>query len=420
MIRATLVAITLLSATAQAASLKELLEAAEKANVDRRISLEQRRRAAAEYNAAWTSLLPSVLAQGGWTHNQYPAEFQLGPGAPLIVITPRNQLDAVIRFELPLIDTTRWMRASAAGAADEAAEHRDAFALDNVKRQVAQTYYGFAAALAVRQSARRSLAVAEAQYKLQEVRAQAGAATELDLLRARAELQRNRQTVADTEALVANTRRALRTLTGVDVGDSATLPPDDLRPEGALDALEARLEELPAVRAADQDAVAASRISLASKLALIPQITANFTERFTNATGFIGQADSYTAGLGLLWRLDVPTFFNWGVQGSQAEIARLAAERTRLGSRDQIHGDWQRLTAAIEKVTAAAAQVEAAQRAAQVARDRYATGAATQIDVIQAERDLFGAEVNQIQARTELASSHVALRLSAGLPLQLD
>ena len=44
---------------------------------------------------------------------------------------------------------------------------------------------------------------------------------------------------------------------------------------------------------------------------------------------------------------------------------------------------------------------------------------ATQIDVIQAERDLFSAEVNQIQARTELASSRVSLRLSAGLPLQL-
>jgi outer membrane protein len=64
--------------------------------------------------------------------------------------------------------------------------------------------------------------------------------------------------------------------------------------------------------------------------------------------------------------------------------------------------------------------MQAAERAAQVARDRYAAGAATQIDVIQAERDLFGAEVSQTQARTELASARVALKISAGLPLQVE
>jgi hypothetical protein len=36
-------------------------------------------------------LLPSIAAQGLWTHNQFPAEFALGPGAPTIVIIPQNQ-----------------------------------------------------------------------------------------------------------------------------------------------------------------------------------------------------------------------------------------------------------------------------------------------------------------------------------------
>jgi outer membrane protein TolC len=39
------------------------------------------------------------------------------------------------------------------------------------------------------------------------------------------------------------------------------------------------------------------------------------------------------------------------------------------------------------------------------------------VDVIQAERDVFSAEVAQIQARTELATARAALRLSAGLPV---
>lgn len=420
MSRIAVIAALALAGTARATSLKELLAAAEEKSLERRISLEQRKRAAAEYGQAWSGFFPSATVQGGWTYNQYPAVVSVSPGAPSIVITPRNQLEGLIRFELPLLDTSRWFRAGAAGALDQAAEFRDALNRDNVMRQISTTYYSYAAALAVRESARRSLTVADAQAKLQEIRAKVGAATELELLRARAELQRTRQQVSDAGVLVANMRRALNTLTLTEIDEVATLPPDDLKNVGSLEELEQRTAETPAVKAAEQDAISARRFSTAAKLAFVPSVTANFTERFTNATGFIGQSNSYTAGLGLLWRLDGPTYFGTRVQGANANIASLGAERQRLASRDQTHNDWQRLNAAIEKVTAAEAQVTSARRAAQVARDRYAAGAATQIDVIQAERDLFSADVNHIQARTELASSHVSLRLSAGLPLRIE
>ena len=105
-------------------------------------------------------------------------------------------------------------------------------------------------------------------------------------------------------------------------------------------------------------------------------------------------------------------------QSANEQAALLQGDRVRLQARDQINSDWQRLQAALIKIEAATAQVEAARRATQVARDRYAAGAATQVDVIQAERDVFGAEVSQIQARTELATARASLRISAALPLE--
>ena len=63
----------LISVSARAENVKTFLEAAEQGNVDRKISIEQRNRAAAEYRQAWTSLLPSLSASAGWTHNQYNA-----------------------------------------------------------------------------------------------------------------------------------------------------------------------------------------------------------------------------------------------------------------------------------------------------------------------------------------------------------
>jgi outer membrane protein TolC len=251
-----------------------------------------------------------------------------------------------------------------------------------------------------------------------EIRASAGAVTELDLLRSRAEVQRNRQLVADTESLVATTRRALHSLTGLAPPESLALPAPDPRPADPLDALEGRVGELPMVRAAGEDVKLSGQLATASRLALVPLLTGQFTQRFSNATGFTGEAANFNLGLNLVWRLDLPTIMNMSSQDASAGLARLALERVRLQARDQVHSDWQRLNASMIKIEAAAAQVEAAARAAQVARDRYAAGAGTQVDVIQAERDLFSSEVGQIQARTELASARASLRISAGLPLE--
>jgi outer membrane protein TolC len=151
----------------------------------------------------------------------------------------------------------------------------------------------------------------------------------------------------------------------------------------------------------------------------VPVLGAQFTERLSNATGFTGQVANWNAGAALTWRLDAPTIFGIDVVKSQEQTAKLLSERVRLNSRDQIHTDWERTMAAIQKVDAAKALVDAAARASQVARDRYAAGAATQIDVIQADRDLLQAEVSQISSRTELGSARLLLRISAGQPIPL-
>ena len=408
-------------ALAQPKTLKEFLAEADEQNVDRRVSLEQRQRAEAEFRAAWTGLLPTLSASATWTHNQFEAianfpNPQTGEVSRLVIV-PQDQFDGALRLDVPLIDTSRWFRALATNTAQQSAAEREQLTRDLVKRQVVGAWYGYAAALALRESAKKSIAVADAQVKLIEVRFGAGAATELEQMRAKAELARNRQVLADVESLVATTRRSLQTVSFAQPPESVELPTDDLHPEAPVTTFEERVEQLPAVKAADLDAEAAGRLATASRLALVPLVNGQFTQRFTNATGFQGQAAVYNGGIGLTWRLDVPTFQNMQVQAASEATAKLGAERARLQARDQVFQDWNRLEAARQKADLVQAQVAAAQRAAQVAKDRYAVGAATQVDVIQAERDVFSAEVSQIQARTELATARASLKLSAGLPL---
>jgi outer membrane protein TolC len=423
---------SLVAVAAHAENVKTFLDAAEQGNVDRKISVEQRNRAAAEYRLAWTSLLPALSASAGWTHNQYNATIKLPKndkdGNPIIengmpvtqtaTIVPYDQFDGALRFDVPLIDTQRWFRSAAAAAASDAAALREAVTRDAVRRQVVTAYYVYAAVLAVGDSARKSAAVADEQLKLMEIRSRVGTVTELDLVRAKAEVARTRQVVADTVASIANARRLVRTLSGLEPPAQLPLPVDDVTPALALEEYESRLEQVPTVMAATKDAEATARLSTGAKLALVPSVNGQFTERFTNATGFQGNAALYSAGINLTWRLDVPTFMNMQVQEANENIGLLGIERAKLVARDQIHTDWQRLQAALIKIESAQAQVEANRRAAQVARDRYAAGVATQLDVIQAERDVFSGEVNQIQARTELATARLSLLISAALPLE--
>jgi outer membrane protein TolC len=414
-----LLVVSLVSVAARAENVKTFLEAAEQGSVDRRISIEQRNRAAAEYRQAWTSLLPSLSASAGWTHNQYPAEFPnpMDPTTTLVII-PQNQFDGALRFDVPLIDTQRWFRSGAAGALEDAAALREVLTRDAVRRQTITSYYVYAAMLAVGDSARKSAAVADEQLKLMEIRAKVGTVTELDLLRAKAEVQRTRQVVADTVSSIANARRLVRTITSLEPPEQVPLPVDDVTPALPLAEYESRIDQTPAVMAANKEALAAERIATGSRLALVPSVSGQFTQRFTNATGFQNRPAIYNAGINLTWRLDVPTFMNMQAQAANEQIGLLAVDRARLVTRDQIHTDWQRLQAALIKIDAARSQVEAARRAAQVAKDRYAAGVATQVDVIGAERDVFGAEVNQIQARTELATARMSLLISAALPLE--
>jgi len=60
---------------------------------------------------------------------------------------------------------------------------------------------------------------------------------------------------------------------------------------------------------------------------------------------------------------------------------------------------------------------QAAFQAAAQARTRYAVGNIAQLDLLQAQRDAFIADVNRIQADAELANARTQLRLASGRSL---
>lgn len=395
----------------------DFVGSARRANVDAQIAVAQADRAQAAFTQAWLALLPSVSATAGWTHNQYPASTtipnpQTGMSTELVIV-PKDQFEGSVRVDVPLVNTSTWFRTQTADASREAARERSRAVNLDVQLRVAQAFYSWAAALSVRDAAERSVAAAGAQRDLAQARAQTGVATELEVLRAQAEVARTEQTRADALALVQTSAHSLAMLSGREVPATANVVIElDLAP------VTQRLEALPAVAAAEADLTAATAEATAARLALVPTVSGQFTQRLTNATGFQNQAATWNVGLALSWRLDASMVQEWAVTDASRSVAALNAERSRQQAVDTLFAANARLEASRSKLTSARAQVDASRRAAQVASERSLAGAASQIDVITAERDLFSAEVSLISARTDCASLQAAARVAAGLPIE--
>ena len=93
------------------------------------------------------------------------------------------------------------------------------------------------------------------------------------------------------------------------------------------------------------------------------------------------------------------------------------ADGTLRDTEDVVLEAWHRVGTGIAKARASRAQAHAAERAARITEDRYAAGTVTQLDVTQAARDAFAADVGRIQADLDLAQARHVLRIAAGKPL---
>ena len=146
-----------------------------------------------------------------------------------------------------------------------------------------------------------------------------------------------------------------------------------------------------------------------------PTISGLAEEKLTNATVFAGGHSAfYLLQLTASWKLDTTIVPKIRAQNAAASAARANEDHARQLAEDAVFRDWQQIRADIESSRSSRAQVTATRLAASLAEDRYESGVATQLDVLQARQDAFSADVSRIQADSDLAYARLALRLDAG------
>ena len=394
----------------------KFLEGARRSHFDNREAAATTRQRSAESEVASQRLYPTFSATGSYTRNQYEVAvaFPVDGTAQRIVIQPQDQLDGNLTLSLPLIDVAAWRRISAANAVTESSEANERATQQDVETQVMRSYYQLLGQEAVLEAARRTRAVADKNLKLIQDKLAGGTASELDVQRARAEIARAEGDIASADLAVVNARRALATATSIEPEPATEFLNDDLHEEAPLPSWLGGAAQNPRVAVAQSARRAAEKTADAAEAAWFPTLAASASERLTNATGFSGHSAVYLIQATLSWRFDASIPSNVRAQTAAAGVNAIRAERAARAVEDTIYQAWHQVRAAIEKSRAARVQVGASALAAELANDRYSVGAATQLEVVQAQQETFRAEVARIQADTELAYARAALRVSSG------
>ncbi|HEY4103903.1 MAG TPA: TolC family protein [Polyangiaceae bacterium] len=417
-----LVVVTMLCA-APARAIQPLalfVQASTEANADLQIARSTSIQRDAEADRSTGLLLPSFTAQGTYTRNQYEVAFPAGAlmmgASGTIVILPQNQLDGSLQLSVPILDVGAWERRSAARAVLEGSKSDIENMRADVARRVTRAYFQLIANEALLVAAQKALDVSRANETLVNDRKGGGTATELDVQRANADVARAEQDLSAATFAVVTGRRSLESLSGLTPEPASQFPIDDLHEEASLERWLSHSAELPAVKSAQSAERSADASVNAAKSAWLPTVSANATEHFTNAPSLTLHKTYYTLQATAVWRLDATIPAAERAQRAAAITSATRARATKRNAEDAIFQDYYQVRSSIDKSRSARTQVQAAAAAADLARDRFGGGLATQLDVLQAEQDLFKAEVARIQADADLAYARAALRLDASGP----
>jgi outer membrane protein TolC len=369
----------------------------------------------AAHDAATADLLPALSANAGYTRNQYEIAIQVPDGASSvrpIITTAQNQLDATLRAQAPLVDVPAFINVRTATRRVQAASHRLEATTRDTDRAVIDAYYDRISSSGIERAAIRALQASRDSLEVIRGKRLAELASDTDVARAEAEVERRVQALAEARLSRALAERRLRTLTGLDTHGEAPLPEFDATAPPPLAELTRSLSTLPAVRAATADEAASVSTKSGAWLAFLPRLNAEASQRFTNVTG-LARSPAWAAGVSAEWRLDPSTWGSARREQANVTVASLSKQRATEEALAAIEDAHEEVSARIARACAANAQITAARRAAETARARLNAGTATTLDVTLAERDVFDAEVAEAQARAELTRSRAHLMLAS-------
>ncbi len=389
--------------------LKRLIDVALKNNRDLRVAVLNIEAARANYGVRRADLYPSLGV--GLNAQRGPSQVT---GRLQTVFTAGLQLSA---WELDLFGRIQSLGNAAAAQYLGSEEGRKAAQISLVAA-VANTYLSLLADEELLAITRDTLGTREDSFRLNKLKFDNGAASELDLRQGESLLEAGKVTLAAVTRQRALDENALVLLIGQPL-------PADLPPPLAIS--EQRLaSDLPAglpsevltrrpdVRQAEQQLIAANANIGAARAAFFPRIS---------LTGSAGSASSELDGLfksgTKAWSISgnlVQPIFDAGRNSANLDLAKTNREIAVAQYEKSVQNAFREVQDALagratlgEQARAQLAQANAEQTRFKLADLRYRNGAASFLDVLDAQRALFTAQQAVVQVQAAMVQNQVNL-----------
>jgi len=359
-------------------------------------------------------LLPTLAANGGWVRNSTDLTLP-NPRKPgkTISIQPEEAWTAGGVLRVPLLVPTGWADLAAARhGAEAAAAGADGARLALRTALVQGSWFAAAGEEAVA-AAERALQTAQDQARTARRAVDAGLQPPLAALQAETQAIRREGDLLRARAALERSQLALGVLLGKTERVRISLPaPSPRTPVSGEEALRLR----PEVRASAEQVAAAESQRTSAWLRLLPQLSASGNAFAQDVPLPTGERQGWKATVDLTWVL-----YDGGARYGrrrQAEAqlagAHAAAEAQRLAVLEELEDATRDVDVSAERLRLAEKQRAVAADAAATAKRGFEAGTTGNADVLEANDQVFQAELLLADARARLGAAQAAHDRAAG------
>jgi multidrug efflux system outer membrane protein len=392
--------------------LQELIRIALVENKDLKIAVERIEEARAFYGFQKADLYPQVDANASAAGQESTHDSVIKIPEEVDTSKPVYQLNASVFWELDFFGRIR--RATEAERANLlATEEARRFAVITLVSDVARAYMELRDLDLRLEISRRTLKSREDYVQLAKLRFEGGLTSELDWRQAEAEYYRTQAIVQDFERFVSQKENEISVLLGRNPSqiirgrglEDQPLPPDV--PAGIPSTL---LERRPDIAQAEQILVSSNARIGEAKALLFPRIS---------LTGFFGWESTELGNLitspARTWAIAgnlIQPIFNAGKNKRRVEVTESQYRQTLYAYESVIIQAFREVEDSLidyqksgERRISQLARVEAEQKVLGLAEVRYKGGVSDYLEVLDAQRSLFEAELDSVQsARDQLVA----------------
>ncbi|HWU88429.1 MAG TPA: TolC family protein, partial [Kofleriaceae bacterium] len=411
---------------ARTITMAEAIDAALSRNPGLAIAAESIVAADARATASATLRLPLLSVRGSALLWNRAIVANLGPDIGTITIRDRLTGTVDLSVTQPLSGALvigKLVTRDRASAEARRAQ-RDGLRVD-VAYQTAEAYLGALQAQTLGEIARATLAQLDADRQHAQILLQAGTLQRVDVLRLEVERARVEQQLLQANTAALGARRKLALLLGLPDGTELALVDIDTTPPPLAwtedEAVQRARRDRADVRVADAERRVADLGIDVNRAGYFPTVSLQGVYSHAISTAVFGStADSAYLGVALDWNL-----WDWGKRSAEVDGARAVSRQARLTQGalvEQIAVDtrarWQAARTAQATLDVAARGLTAAVEAQRLQAARFAQGAATTVEVIDAEAALASAQAQSVIARYQYLVAWMALSREVGaLPM---